>query len=60
MTNGIKVGDVVQIPDIPPIYGKVIEIDDHPLEYAELKIAIEGAAGTVEIWKSCRLARVIP
>lgn len=57
MTNGIEIGDQVFIPGAPPIQGKVIEIDDHPLEYAELKIEALGAGGTFTVWVSCRMAR---
>jgi hypothetical protein len=58
VTNGIKVGDMVQIPEgMTMILGKVSEIDDHPLEYAQLKLSLETPAGTLEVWKSCRLAR---
>jgi hypothetical protein len=57
MTNGINIGDEVWIPERPPIRGKVIEIDDHPLEYAEIKIRVLGAGGEVDVWRSCRLAR---
>lgn len=58
MTNGVKVGDEVFIPGIPPIIGKVTEIDDHPLEYAMLKICVLGAGGEFETWQSARMARV--
>lgn len=58
MTNGIAIGDEVWIAG-SRIRGKVSEIDDHPLEYAMLKISIEGAAGTMEVWESCRLARKV-
>jgi hypothetical protein len=56
VTNGISIGDEVQIGGTY-LRGKVIDIDDHPLEYAELQIEIQGAAGPVTLWKSCRLAR---
>lgn len=60
MTNGLKVGDEVMVPGIGyPIIGKIVELDDHPLEYAEMKIEVQGAGGTVEIWKSCRMARKV-
>lgn len=62
MTNGIIIGDNVIVPNPTkayPLMGKVVEIDDHPLEYAQFKLEIEGAAGTVYVWKSCRMARKV-
>jgi hypothetical protein len=62
MTNGIKLGDQVLVPttEFPfPLMGKVVEIDDHPFEYGELKLEIEGAAGTVHKWVSSRMARKV-
>lgn len=49
------------VPNPPtfPIMGKVVEIDDHPLEYAQLKIEVLEATGTLYVWKSCRLARKV-
>lgn len=55
ITNNIKVGDKVHIAGTFTM-GEVKEIDDHPLEYAMLKIGFEGAGGYVEVWESCRLA----
>lgn len=59
MTNEIYLGDEVFIPGMPPIIGTVIEIDDHPLEYAMLKISGMGAAGEFHVWASCRMARKV-
>jgi hypothetical protein len=58
MTFGIKVGDTVQIVGTQ-IIGKVTEIDDHPFQYAHLKIEYEAAGGISEIWQSARYAQVV-
>ena len=58
MTNGIKVGDTVQIVGTF-IIGRVMEIDDHPFEYAQLRLKYVTAAGEVEVWHTTRLARKI-
>jgi hypothetical protein len=63
MTNDIEVGDVVTIlprTECPyPVMGKVIEIDDHPLEYAMLRLELDEKLSCVAylpmtLWISCR------
>lgn len=55
MTNRLQVGDIVFIP--PYIQGKVVEVDDHPLEYAQVKVEMLTPVGTSYAWASCRMAR---
>jgi hypothetical protein len=58
VTNDIKIGDWVQIGGTF-ITGKVVDVDDHPFEYAMIEIEIVGACGAWRQWHSVRLAKKI-
>lgn len=61
----MKVGDLIEVIDQRaigpyPVQGRILELDEHPLDASYARIQIEGVAiGSVKVWVNLRLAKVV-